>query len=122
MSGNIIRQALIARRRTGPASCLLAALNPVPVVGAEDEQRQALRELAQFNRDLKSGKYDAEREAQRQAEADAEARENMSAAELLHAVLSAKPTADHNSQQLPLNGAALLRSALKGAGVTINGG
>lgn len=87
-----------------------------------EDRRRAMQELAQFNRDLKSGKYYEEREAKRQAEAEAERQQGMSAGEIfIEALRKAhdKPTGGPP----PLNGAGIMRAAMRGLGgkVTVSG-
>lgn len=88
-----------------------------------EERRQAMRDLAQFNRDLNSGKYHEEREAKRQAEAEAERQQNMSAGEVFMEALR-KSNNQPAGAPTPLNGAGILRAAVRGLGgkVTISGG
>jgi hypothetical protein len=87
-----------------------------------EERRQALRELAQFNRDLNSGKYYEEREAKRQAEAEAERQQNQSAGEIFIEALR-KANNQPAGALPPLNGAGILRAAIRGLGgkATVNG-
>ncbi|OMC28973.1 hypothetical protein A5740_19230 [Mycobacterium sp. GA-1841] len=87
-----------------------------------EARREAMRELAQWNRDYQSGKYDEERQAKREAEAEAERQQGMSAGEIfIEAIRKAndKPTGGPP----PLNGAGIMRAAVRGLGgrVTVNG-
>ena len=134
-----LQHALSQPHRSGAARDLMVALNPPVDPEAEqlEARRQALRELAQFNRDVASGKYAADREAQRQAEAEAERLQGLSTADLLrealsqanHApvvaphVVSGAASSDESSSAIPLNGAGVLRAMLRGVGGqgTING-
>ncbi|MDV3125721.1 hypothetical protein M1247_12410 [Mycobacterium sp. 21AC1] len=87
------------------------------------ERRQAMRELAQWNRDYQSGKWQAERDSQRQAEAEAEWQHNASAGEIFIEALR-KANNQPAGAPTPLNGAGILRAAVRGLGgkVTVNGG
>ncbi|MFV8233065.1 hypothetical protein [Mycolicibacterium fortuitum] len=87
-----------------------------------EDRRRAMQELAQFNRDLNSGKYHEEREAKRQAEAEAERQQNLSAGEIFIEALR-KANNQPAGAPTPLNGAGILRAAVRGLGgkVTVNG-
>ncbi|WP_162625630.1 hypothetical protein [Mycolicibacterium llatzerense] len=118
--GGIFNQALANGRKTGTARAFVAAFNDDP---PEPTQSEKLKDYADWVRGLPQ--LEAEREAQRQSEAEEQAREDMSPIALLSEALkqaNAAPVSSSSpSNTLPLNGIELLRSALSGPGVTING-
>lgn len=90
----------------------LADEPPEPV-----DRRQALRDLAEWNRNLPQ--YEADLKARRKAEAEAARIETLTPAQrLAEAVRDSAPHSDH----IPLNGAGVLKALLEGVGGgTING-
>jgi hypothetical protein len=85
-----------------------------------ERRRQAMQDLAEWNRYLASGEYDADREAREEAEAEAERYQSLSVAEQL-----AEACRSGSSRStVPLNGAGVLMAAIRGLGaknVTSNG-
>ncbi|AQT81379.1 hypothetical protein B1R94_22180 [Mycolicibacterium litorale] len=93
----------ILRRLTGA---------PVDEPDPAEERRAALRELAEWNRYLNSGQYDADKEAQREAEAETQRTRKLTVAQLLGETLNEANGPD----SVPLNGAGIVRAALQGLG------
>lgn len=88
----------------------------------EDERRQALRDLAAWNRYYKSGQYDKDRKVRERAEANAARRETMSTAELFREALNQANESPTATDHIPLNGAGVLNAVLRGVGGgTVNG-
>ncbi|MHA3020432.1 hypothetical protein ACXPWS_09165 [Mycobacterium sp. BMJ-28] len=92
---------------------------------AADEHRAAIKDLADFNRDVRTGKYQADREAQEEAERQ----QGLSAQEaLIEAFRGGKRETSSQSWNssgagVPLNGAGILAAAVRGlgGGATVNG-
>jgi len=90
--------------------------DPEPV----DERRQALRELAEWNRNLPQ--LEADREAQRQAEAETAHVQSMSTAQLLAQALNQANHSqfydrmDSGSSTIPLNGIGVINAVVNGLG------
>lgn len=93
---------------------------------AREEHRAAFRDLAQFNRDVKSGEYQADREAREEAERQ----QGLSAHEaLIEAFRGGKRETDSrpwssSGAGVPLNGAGIVAAAVRGlggGGVTVDG-
>lgn len=88
----------------------------------EEERRQALRDLAEWNRRYNSGEYDEERKARQLAEETAKRRETMSTAELFREALSQANHAPANTDHIPLNGHRVTDAVRRGlGGATVNG-